>query len=121
MATLAVEERECYDKFPILFMISEELAPMPIYEYQCEAASCGHQFEVMQKISDAPPKKCPECGAKKVSKLMSATSFVLKGSGWYQTDIARKEKAQAAKASSTEGKGPEKTDAPAKKPEPATA
>ena len=73
---------------------------MPIYEYQCEASACCRQFEAMQKISEPPIRKCPECGSKKVSKLMSATSFVLKGSGWYQTDIARKEKerAKAAKA-----------------------
>lgn len=66
---------------------------MPIYEYACQNPKCGHQFELIQKISDAPPKSCPECKGKKVEKLVSASSFVLKGSGWYQTDIARKEKA----------------------------
>ncbi len=55
---------------------------MPIYEYGCEG--CGHQFEIQQKISDAPLKKCPECGKLKLEKLISATAFHLKGSGWYK-------------------------------------
>lgn len=67
---------------------------MPIYEYQCQAPKCGRTFEVMQKMSDDPIDTCPACQGKNVKKLMSATSFVLKGSGWYQTDIARKEKAK---------------------------
>ena len=66
---------------------------MPIYEYACGNPKCGHQFEVIQKMSDRPISVCPECKSKKVTKLVSASAFVLKGSGWYQTDIARKEKA----------------------------
>ena len=58
---------------------------MPIYEYQCQA--CGHQLEVLQKVSDAPLKKCPECGKPKLQKLLSAPSFRLKGGGWYETDF----------------------------------
>jgi len=58
---------------------------MPIYEYQCQA--CGHQLEVLQKVSDAPLKKCPECGKPRLQKLMSAPSFRLKGGGWYETDF----------------------------------
>ena len=58
---------------------------MPIYEYQCQA--CGHQLEVLQKVSDAPLKKCPECGKPKLQKLVSAPSFRLKGGGWYETDF----------------------------------
>ncbi len=58
---------------------------MPIYEYQCD--KCG-EFEVMQRITEAPLKKCPTCKSK-VRKLMSNTSFQLKGSGWYVTDYAR--------------------------------
>ena len=69
---------------------------MPIYEYECRNPKCGHQFEAMQKMSDEPIRKCPECKALKVVKLISASSFVLKGSGWYQTDIANKEKAAKA-------------------------
>ena len=58
---------------------------MPIYEYQCQA--CGHQLEALQKVSDAPLKKCPECGKPKLQKLISAPSFRLKGGGWYETDF----------------------------------
>ncbi|MEO6697424.1 MAG: zinc ribbon domain-containing protein [Gammaproteobacteria bacterium] len=58
---------------------------MPIYEYQCSA--CGHQLEVLQKISDAPPVQCPECNAATLRRMVSATSFQLKGSGWYQSDF----------------------------------
>ena len=54
---------------------------MPIYEYQCGA--CGHRFEEWQKMSDPPVRTCPKCKAKKVEKLISATSFTLKGGGWY--------------------------------------
>ena len=58
---------------------------MPIYEYRCE--KCG-DFEVTQRITEDPLKKCPTC-TRKVSKLISNTSFQLKGSGWYVTDYAR--------------------------------
>jgi putative FmdB family regulatory protein len=54
---------------------------MPIYEYAC--AACGHQFEEWQKMSDPPIRVCPKCKAKKVEKLISQTSFQLKGGGWY--------------------------------------
>ena len=57
---------------------------MPIYEYYCEA--CGHEFEVMQKITEKPIRKCEECGKMKAKRSISRTSFVLKGSGWYVTD-----------------------------------
>lgn len=58
---------------------------MPFYEYQCQA--CGAHTEVLQKISDAPLKKCPECGRAKLVKLVSAPVFRLKGGGWYETDF----------------------------------
>ena len=58
---------------------------MPFYEYQCQA--CGAQVEVLQKISDAPLRKCPECGKAKLVKLVSAPVFRLKGGGWYETDF----------------------------------
>jgi putative FmdB family regulatory protein len=58
---------------------------MPFYEYQCRA--CGAQVEVMQKISDAPLKKCPECGKSQLTRLISAPVFRLKGAGWYETDF----------------------------------
>jgi len=61
---------------------------MPIYEYEC--AACGRRFEEMQKISAAPLKKCTLCGKAGVRRLISQTSFQLKGTGWYQSDYARK-------------------------------
>ena len=54
---------------------------MPTYEYMCE--KCEHEFEREQRISDPPVKTCPECRSRKVKKLISRTSFVLKGGGWY--------------------------------------
>ena len=61
---------------------------MPIYEYQCQ--KCG-TFEATQRITDKALNKCPTCKAK-VKKLISNTSFQLKGTGWYVTDYARKGK-----------------------------
>jgi putative FmdB family regulatory protein len=58
---------------------------MPIYEYRCSA--CGHELEALQKISDAPLVSCPVCHADKLTKLVSAAGFQLKGSGWYATDF----------------------------------
>jgi|TARA_B110000914_G_scaffold224922_1_gene244121 putative FmdB family regulatory protein len=58
---------------------------MPIYDYKC--LECDHQFEVIQKFSDEPLKKCPECNLNTVSKMVSAPSFRLKGAGWYETDF----------------------------------
>lgn len=58
---------------------------MPIYEYKCK--SCGHELEVIQKISDEPLKFCPECGQPELGKLVSAAGFRLKGGGWYETDF----------------------------------
>lgn len=60
---------------------------MPIYEYQCP--SCGVTFEKQQSITANPIKTCPECGGRKVQRLISSTSFVLKGSGWYVTDYGK--------------------------------
>ncbi len=54
---------------------------MPIYEYHCPA--CDKTFERFQKISDPPLAECPECG-KQVRRLISQTSFALKGGGWYK-------------------------------------
>jgi putative FmdB family regulatory protein len=58
---------------------------MPFYEYQCK--NCGHDLEAMQKISDPPLKKCPDCGKPQLQRLMSAPVFRLKGGGWYETDF----------------------------------
>jgi putative FmdB family regulatory protein len=84
---------------------------MPIYEYECQ--KCG-TFEASQKITDRPLTKCPTCKGK-VKKLISNTSFQLKGTGWYITDYARKGKNGEAKSdsgtqSSTESKTESKSE-----------
>ena len=81
---------------------------MPFYEYHCSA--CGHELEALQKISDKPLIKCPECGKAKLDKLVSAPSFQLKGSGWYASDYKSKPKEKKE-----EKKEPAKSDKPAKK------
>jgi len=58
---------------------------MPIYEYRC--AACGHHLEALQKMSESPLRKCPECGKQRLKRLVSASRFRLKGSGWYETDF----------------------------------
>ncbi len=58
---------------------------MPIYEYQCKF--CSHKFQLLQKMSDPAPTVCPNCHKEGgIKKLISQTSFELKGSGWYVTD-----------------------------------
>ncbi|HUI26003.1 MAG TPA: zinc ribbon domain-containing protein [Candidatus Kryptonia bacterium] len=74
---------------------------MPIYEYQCP--KCG-RFELMQKVSEPALKRCPTCKTK-VSKLISNTSFQLKGTGWYVTDYARKDTGGAKSSASDGGEG----------------
>ena len=59
-----------------------------MYEYQC--AACGHRFERIQKFSDPPIETCPNCGEKKVQKLVSSPAIQFKGTGWYITDYAKK-------------------------------
>lgn len=58
---------------------------MPFYEYEC--GNCKFYSEVMQKISEAPLRKCPSCGKNTFKRLISAPVFRLKGSGWYETDF----------------------------------
>ena len=78
---------------------------MPVYEYEC--TSCGKHTEAMQKFSDPPLAECPDCGCG-LRKLISNTSFVLKGSGWY---------ADGYSAPSESG-GPDKSGKPDKKDKP---
>jgi putative FmdB family regulatory protein len=58
---------------------------MPIYAYRC--TSCGHEKDVMQKMSDARLTTCPECHTENFAKQLTAAGFQLKGSGWYATDF----------------------------------
>jgi putative FmdB family regulatory protein len=60
---------------------------VPLYEYQCKF--CKHRFEVIQKFSDKPVKKCPKCG-KAVERLVSSSAIQFKGTGWYVTDYAKR-------------------------------
>lgn len=71
---------------------------MPIYEYQCE--SCHHSLDALQKMSDDPLKKCPECGEESLNKLISAPGFRLKGDGWYETDFKKGERKNLVNGSS---------------------
>ena len=58
---------------------------MPIYAYKC--SSCGHALDVLQKVSDALLRSCPNCGAETFAKQLTAAGFQLKGTGWYATDF----------------------------------
>jgi len=60
---------------------------MPIYEYEC--TKCAHQKELFQKITDRASVKCEQCKSK-MKKLISQSTFHLKGTGWYVTDYASK-------------------------------
>lgn len=106
---------------------------MPIYAYQC--AACGHDFDRLQKLSDPDPDACPACGAEgEVKRQLTAPSFRLAGSGWYETDFKKDgdkkrnlvEKAEGAgktdggtdkTASGDKGAGGDKADKPAAKTE----
>lgn len=60
---------------------------MPIYAFACKA--CGHAFDRLQKLSDPDPTACPACGADQVQRQVTAPSFRLAGSGWYETDFKK--------------------------------
>ena len=95
---------------------------MPIYEYRCK--KCGHQVEVIQKMSDKPPTRCQKCGGR-LEKMISQTAFQFKGEGWYVTDYARKgsvsEKVEkelsSPEPSAKSADGPKEKKSPAKKTE----
>lgn len=77
---------------------------MPLYEYRC--ANCHFTFEIVQKFSDKPPKKCPRCGGP-VKKMLSAPALQFKGEGWYITDYAHKtspDKEEKTKEKTSPGK-----------------
>jgi putative FmdB family regulatory protein len=101
---------------------------MPVYEYQCSA--CKFEFEREQRISEDPIKKCPKCGKQKAKRLISRTSFVLKGGGWYgdlygsvkpggekeagagaAADVSGAAKTDSAPAADASGKAETKSDA----------
>jgi putative FmdB family regulatory protein len=93
---------------------------MPIYEYAC--GKCESEFEVEQRITDDPIKSCPRCKSRQIKRLISRTSFVLKGGGWYSdlysSSGAKDDKAAKSDASdtkiksdSTDSKSESKTEA----------
>lgn len=84
---------------------------MPIYEYQCTA--CNHQFDALQKMSDAVLTDCPACHKAALQKIMSTTSFQLKGTGWYETDFKSKPQTETQTSTKTETKASNDTSAPA--------
>jgi putative FmdB family regulatory protein len=89
---------------------------MPIYEYRCGA--CGHHLEALQKMTESPLRKCPDCGKSRLKRLVSASRFRLKGSGWYETDFKNKDETKrnlVEKAvTETEAASDKSTDAAAK-------
>ena len=80
---------------------------MPIYEYRCQ--SCGHECEVLQKLSDPQLTDCPACQAPALKKKVSAAGFRLKGGGWYETDFKSDNKRNLVSADS-KGKKESKDD-----------
>jgi len=76
---------------------------MPIYEYLCE--NCGHEFETLQKVSDAPLRECPKCQQERLVKKITAAGFRLKGGGWYETDFKSGSKRNVAGDSGSSGSG----------------
>ena len=76
---------------------------MPIYEYVCN--ECGHEFDKLQKISDAPLEDCPDCEKPALKKKISAPGFRLAGSGWYETDFKADKQKNLSKSDSAEKSG----------------
>jgi putative FmdB family regulatory protein len=85
---------------------------MPIYAFECD--SCGHQFDRLQRLSDADPTQCPACQAETVRRQLTAPSFRLAGSGWYETDF--KKDGDKKRNLADKGDAPASTDKAADKP-----
>ena len=84
---------------------------MPLYEYRCH--KCGKTFEVLQKFSDKPLRKHPDCGGS-VERLVSASSFQLKGGGWYAEGYSKEAPAKSASAEGSSSDGKSETKAESK-------
>lgn len=90
---------------------------MPIYAFACDA--CGHAFDRLQKLSAPDPETCPACGAPRVRRQLTAPSFRLSGSGWYETDFKKdgdrkRNLADGGDAPKTEARSEPKPDTAAK-------
>lgn len=92
---------------------------MPIYEFEC--GQCGHRFDRLQKLSDTDPTICPSCQQPALHRRVSAPSFRLAGSGWYETDFKKDgdKKRNLAESGNADAKAPDST--PAATPAPAPA
>ncbi len=77
---------------------------MPLYAYKCD--NCGVQFDRMQKFSDKPIKRCPECSKSTVRRVIQPSGIIFKGSGWYKTD-SRSSSSASVPAPSTKAKKPD--------------
>jgi putative FmdB family regulatory protein len=82
---------------------------VPIYGYRC--SSCGHEFEIQQRMSDDPLKVCPKCQGE-LTKILYPTGVIFKGSGYYSTDYKA-----SGKSASGNGSGPSTDSKPDSKPE----
>ena len=91
---------------------------MPIYAFRC--AECGHQFDRLQKLSDPDPETCPNCGANAVGRQVTAPSFRLSGSGWYETDFKKGSDKKRNLAEGGEGASKSATPSSESKAEPTT-
>ncbi|MFM8272743.1 MAG: FmdB family zinc ribbon protein [Gemmata sp.] len=89
---------------------------MPTYDYKCSA--CGHTFDEMQKFSDPPLTKCPECKKNKLERLFGGGgAIIFKGGGFYETDYRRAgEKGDSAEKAAEAPKTETKSEAPAPAP-----
>lgn len=94
---------------------------MPIYAFECTA--CGHQFDRLQKMSDPDPDSCPACTQGAIKRQVTAPSFRLAGSGWYETDFKKDGESKRNLAGGGEGVGSGAADTAAKpaKSEPAAS
>ena len=79
---------------------------MPIYAYKC--AECGHELDVIRKVSDPPLTECPHCGKPALVKQVTAAGFQLKGGGWYVTDF--RDQGSGKKKDKSKPDEPSKTD-----------
>ncbi len=106
---------------------SQYRSTMPIYAYACTA--CGHHYDRLQKLSDPDPDACPACGADAVKRQITAPSFRLSGSGWYETDFKKDgdrkrnlvEKTEGANSSDAKSDTKPATDAKSSESKPADA
>jgi putative FmdB family regulatory protein len=91
---------------------------LPTYEYEC--LKCGHRFEVFQKMSDPPKKRCPKCGGKLRRLVGTGAGIVFKGSGFYATDYRSESYKSQKKKESGEQPKPKDESKPKAKPKPGT-